>query len=215
MNSKVVSLLKVTIVILILTAVLQILLPAMNSNSFVSFIERIGLLGPLIVIAYTVISHVIAPVAGSPGVVLGFTVYGVYWGSLYLYIASLISAVINFWIARKFGRKWVIKLVGNKSMSEVDQFVNVTGTKVLILARVFGFSLFEFISYAAGLTKISFSKYIIVTALFSSIPNLIFIFFFQNIDFESQTGFILWLGSLIITGVLFSIFFRRFVTQLK
>jgi uncharacterized membrane protein YdjX (TVP38/TMEM64 family) len=184
-------------------------LPAVTSPLFQQYVAGLGILAPLIVIVYTVISHVFAPVSGSPGVLLGFALYGVINGTILLYIASLISATINFYIARKLGRKWTERLAGKKSMEDIDKFVETSGTKVLIISRVFGFPIYEVISYAAGLTKMSFNRYLTITAVFGAIPSVIFVLFFKDTDFTKPANMIMWLGILIIVGVIFTYFLRK------
>jgi len=206
---------KILLLIMVLSIALNWLIPTLTSEEFKSFIERLGPFGPLIVIFYTVFSHILAPLAGTPGVLLSIAVFGIYRTLLYIYFASLISACVNFYISRKFGRSWVIKLVGKRTMQEIDGFVEAFGTQILILSRVFGFALFEVISYAAGLTSITFRRYLLITAIFSLIPNSIFAFLFRDIDFSSGNNLIIWLGTLVITGIIFSFFLQRYSKKRK
>lgn len=139
-------------------------------------IRHAGIYGPLIVILYIVASHVFAPVVGTPGTVVAFSAYGLIGGWMLLYIASIISAIINFYTSRELGRKWVKKLAGKKSLDQIDHFAEVMGLKLLKAARLFGAPLFEFISYAAGFTGISFKRYFWITVFYSIIPGILFAF---------------------------------------
>ncbi|OGG02905.1 hypothetical protein A2W14_00105 [Candidatus Gottesmanbacteria bacterium RBG_16_37_8] len=141
------------------------------------------------------------------------TIYGVKTGMFLLYVASLISATINFWISRKFGRKLVTKLVGEKSMKEVDEFTSVEGKQVLIISRLFGFPIFEFISYAAGLTNISFKNYFVITAIASILTNIAAYLVFRNINFQSETGIMVWIGSIVGTGLIFGFFIKSYLKK--
>lgn len=190
-----------------------ILIPLVVSDSFKEFTASLEFFGFFIVIGYTVLSHVFAPLAGTPGVLLGVTIYGIKTGMFLLYVSSLISATINFWISRKFGRKLVTKLVGQKSMKEVDEFTSVEGKQVLLISRLFGFPIFEFISYAAGLTNISFKDYFIVTAIASVFTNLLAYFVFRNIDFQSETGIMIWVGSIVVAGIIFGFFIKSYLRK--
>lgn len=171
--------------------------------------EESGPWAPLIIIGYTVLSHVFAPLSGSPAVLLALSIFGIVKASIYLYIASLISATINFWIARHFGRRLVKRFVGQEGINNVDQFTNISGGKFLIIARVFGFSIFEIVSYAAGLTNISFKKYLAITTVFNLIPSVVFMFLFRDADFSRPYHLIVWFGSLIIAGFLFTVFVKK------
>ena len=208
------KLLRLAVVILVFYVLLKVvLIPLVVSEHFKNFTASLGFFGYFIVIGYTVLSHVFAPLAGTPGVLLGVTVYGIETGMVLLYLASLISATINFYISRRYGRKLVVKLVGKKSMKEVDEFVAVEGKRFLLLSRLFGFSIFEFISYAAGLTTISFKDYFIITAGASFITNLAGYLVFRNINFQSETGIMIWIGFIVGAGVVFGFFIKSYLRK--
>lgn len=208
-KEKILEVTKILLIIIILSLVLNWLIPTVNSSNFRILVDKLGPLGPSVIVFYVVLSHVFAPLAGTPGLLLGVAVFGFYKTSIYIYLASLISATINFYIGRKYGRKWVMRLVGKKIINEVDNFVQASGTKILILSRIFGFSLFEVVSYAAGLTKIEFTKYFSITAIFSLIPSFIIILLFKDADFSSKLNLLIWFGIIIITGIIFSFFIKR------
>lgn len=166
-------------------------------------INSLGVLGPVLIIIYMILSHIVAPLAGTPGTVAALSIYGLGKAIVIIYIASLMSATINFYIARKLGRRWVIKLAGKDSIKRIDQITKVMGTKLLIIARIFGAPVYEFVSYAAGFTNIGFKKYILITATVSFIPGVIISYLFYN-SLESSISLSVLLGSLIVLGLLFT-----------
>ena len=214
-SPKITIIFKIIAFLGVLSLAFNLILPFITSDEFKLFVQGTGIFAPLIVITYTVTSHILAPVAGSPGIVLSMAIFGLVRTVFYLYIASLISAVINFWISRKFGRDWVTKLVGKSAMKEVDKFAQSEGEDVLWVARIFGFTLFELISYAYGLTSIKFKDYMIITILGSIPSSLIMLLVFRNTDFESTQGLYIWLGSLIVTGSIFAYFVKKYARKLK
>ncbi|NQU82697.1 MAG: TVP38/TMEM64 family protein [Parcubacteria group bacterium] len=204
---------KVLIVIIAFSLLLKWLLPVVSSDKFIAITESMGIFGPLVVILYVVVSHIVAPLAGLPGVLLGASIYGIVKTVLFLYIAGLISGTINFWISRRFGRKWVAKLAGEKTINQIDNFVLVSGKKVLIASRLFGFALFEVISYAAGFTNMRFKTYFIITVIFSAVPAVVFGYAFKSVDFLSVTGQVLWMGTIIIVGAVFAFMIKRYMRR--
>lgn len=189
--------------------------PLFTSNEFEMFTKNVGVWGYGLVLAYIVLSEVVAPLAGTPAIVLGMSLYGAKVGFLLLYSGGLISSVINFWISRWFGRDWVIKFVGKKAMREVDHLTVADGRKLLFFSRVFGFSIFEFISYAAGLTTMPFKDYLIITATASILPTVVFYFVFQDVNFRDETGIMLWIGSIVITGIVFGLLVKSYLNKKK
>lgn len=190
-----------------------ILLPTINSPAFQQFTESLGIFGYLIIIGYVVISHVFAPVAGTPGVALGVTIYGLETGMWLLYLGSLISATINFGIAKRFGRPWVSKLVGKQSMEKVDEFASVDGKQALVISRLLGFAFFDFISYAAGLTNLNYKNFILITGIFSLLPNLVIQYVFKDLNFQSEEGILVWIGSIVVAGILFGFLIKRYLDK--
>jgi len=215
-SKKNIEILKFLAIVAFLYVLLKMfLIPVVTSPGFKSFTASLGFGGYFIVIGYTVASHGFAPLAGTPGVLLGVTVYGIKTGMILLYLASLVSASINFVIARRYGRKWVTKLVGEKSMKEVDEFVTIEGKGALWFGRLLGFPIFEFISYAAGLTTISFKSYMSITAIATLLMNIIAYFVFKNMDFQSEKGIMIWIGTIVGVGVVFGYFIRKYIKLKK
>jgi uncharacterized membrane protein YdjX (TVP38/TMEM64 family) len=177
-------------------------------------ITNAGIVGPLIVILYIVASHVFAPVAGTPGTVVAFAAYGLFGGWIILYVASLISSIINFYISRELGRKWVSRFAGEESLAKIDNFSDIMGIKLLKLARVFGAPLFEFISYAAGFTRISFKRYFLITSLYSVLPGVLFAFA-AYYSLSSAFYLTLYFASMFIVGAIFTWYTLQQYLKLK
>ncbi len=211
-RSTLVHSLKILSFFLGISLLIQLLVPVLTAESSGAFIAKIGLFGPLLLILFFVLSHIFAPVIGSPGVLLGLSLFGIVQTFVLLYIAGLISAVINFWIARRFGRVWVVRLLGKES-ADLDRFVALTGKKMLIICRMFGFPFFEIISYAAGLTNMNFKTYYLITILFAAIPTVVSIVLFLYVGVDSVWGTLIWVGGLVIVGGVFGYFLRRYARK--
>ena len=212
-NKKLVLALKVVLFVLFISFLANLLLSKLLQERLGEYVSSIGIFGPIILILYVVLSHVLAPLAGAPAVIIGYSVFGIYKTSIYFYIASMISATINFYIARMFGRRWVLRFIGKKSMKEIDTYTDNFGTQILIFARVFGFTFFELISYAAGFTNISYKKYILITSTFVIIPSLVLVYFFKDANFYNLAAPALWIGAMIVAGVLFAILMKLIVNK--
>lgn len=171
--------------------------------SFDDHIRAFGFFGPVIITFYIAFSHILAPISGTPVVLICASLYGIPKTMLITFIGGIISSIVNFHISRIYGRKIVKKLIGEKAMSKVDRIVGYFGIKMLIFSRLFGFTFFDLISYAAGLTVIKFRDYFITTFICSSIPLLIFGFISQNSDISFQNMIVLFLGAIFIVGLFY------------
>jgi uncharacterized membrane protein YdjX (TVP38/TMEM64 family) len=177
------------------------------------FTEKLGPYGPLAIIFFVTLGHVFLPMAGAPIIVASIKLYGLGWANIYLYFAGLISATANFWIARRLGRKWVQKILGPDSMKDIDFLSQSHEDKLIIMARLFAFSMFEVISYAAGLTKIRFGRFMMYTAVFSGIPSFLGFILMRDLDFDTLGGFLIWLACVVGTGAIFAHYLFRIYRQ--
>lgn len=85
---------------------------------------------------------------------------GLSWAS------SMVGAALCFWIARALGRPVVERLVGDTRALEVtDLFFFGYGDRAVLVARLLPFVSFRAVSYAAGLTPTSFTRYLVATGL--------------------------------------------------
>ncbi|OGC91617.1 hypothetical protein A3D85_00925 [Candidatus Amesbacteria bacterium RIFCSPHIGHO2_02_FULL_47_9] len=183
----------VTIGILLISALLFFLQKLVGLETLRETILKSGPLGPLVFIFFMFLSHVLAPIQGAPFYFLSFAIYGK-WTLIYTHIAYLLSSVVNFWIARKFGRNIVIKLVGRASMQKIDHISVHEGVKALLIMRFFQGWINDFISYAAGLTAMKFSTYYIISFL-APLPWTILTFlFFDQVPQETAFFWALALG---------------------
>lgn len=129
------------------------------------WIGSFGILAPLIFIIITVSTNVIPPLAVTPLWFIGIALFDSPWNYVYIYFANLLGALANYLIARFLGRPVVERFVGKGTLKEVDRFVGISNKRTVFLLRVFGGALTDYISYAMGLSKLSFSLYLSSTAL--------------------------------------------------
>lgn len=189
------------------------ILPAVTSEEFKEFTLSLGVFAPIVVILFIVFSHIFTPIPGTPGIVLGLAVFGLAKTRVYSYIGGLISSAICFYISRLFGRSWVTKLAGKSTMKSIDDFAQTTGTKVLIIGRVFGGTLFDIISYATGLTNIPFKTYYIITVIGSLISNILWYSLFTDLDFSKRGAFASWFAATFIFYIIFGFLMRVYLKK--
>ncbi|OGC51189.1 hypothetical protein A2W32_05610 [candidate division WWE3 bacterium RBG_16_37_10] len=199
--------------IILVGILVNLSVPYLNSARFKAFIEGMGPLGPIFIVSFTAFSQIFAPLPGSPASLISIAVYGYTTTVIFVYFGGLLSASISFYLSRRFGRKLVIKFVGQNTMNEIDDFARAEGTEVLIISRLIGFPLFDYISYAAGLTNIPFNKYFAITAVCSIIPTLILAVLFKGLDFSSRTGFTIWFVSLNMVGLVFGLLIKKYINK--
>ncbi|MBF2048331.1 MAG: TVP38/TMEM64 family protein [Leptolyngbya sp. IPPAS B-1204] len=131
------------------------------------FIHQSGAWAPIVFVVLCSLSLVIAPLSGSSLFIAGGALFGKETGFWLSLVASIIGCSINFWLSRKLGRQVVARLIGKNSLEELDRFTQrLEGNRgLLYLTLVMPLSQ-DIVSYAAGLTPISYHRFLV--ALISS-----------------------------------------------
>jgi uncharacterized membrane protein YdjX (TVP38/TMEM64 family) len=127
-------------------------------------LQWIDSLGSLGAIAFITL-YIIATVAFLPGSILTLgagVVFGVVWGSLYVFIGATLGATAAFLVGRYLARGWVArKIAGNKKFAAIDNAVGKAGLKIVLLTRLSPIFPFNLLNYALGITGVSLKDYFI------------------------------------------------------
>lgn len=83
-------------------------------------------------------------------------------GLVLSYLVTTPAYCLNFYLAKKFGRGIVQKFVGSKALGKIDHVAADAGVVALAIFRVLQGGYFDYVSYAAGLTKISWRDFLLV-----------------------------------------------------
>ena len=125
-------------------------------------VDDAGTLAPIVFVVLLVAQAVLAPLP-APALAMGAGYsFGVYQGFLLTWIGALLGGVISFWISRLLGRNFV---AGSERMQRLDRYVDEHGTITIFILRLLPLVSFDVISYAAGLSGISFWRFLLATAL--------------------------------------------------
>lgn len=149
-----------------LYAVMVLLLRSVGLENAQQWIQRSGSWGPILFVLLCALSLIIAPLSGSSLFIAGGAVFGKETGYFLSLLASILGCSVNFWISRKLGRGVVARLIGQNSLAELDKFTGqVKGNRgVFYLTLIMPLSQ-DITSYAAGLTPISYSRFLIALIL--------------------------------------------------
>ncbi|MEP0886533.1 TVP38/TMEM64 family protein, partial [Trichocoleus sp. ST-U3] len=119
--------------------------------------------------------YIVATVAFLPGsiVTLGAgVVFGIVWGSIYVFIGASLGATAAFLIGRYLARDWVFKkIAGNEKFRAIDEAVGKEGFKIVLLTRLSPVFPFTLLNYAFGVTGVSLKDYIL--GFVGMIPGMI------------------------------------------
>ena len=133
-----------------------------EEDSLRQWISSLGLSGPIAIIALMAIAIVISPLPSAPIAMASGAAYGHYEGAIYVAIGSEIGAIIAFYIARLSGVDMINNWMdGRLSKTLVGSQNNLM--LIIFVSRLLPFLSFDVISYAAGMTHISFWRFAVAT----------------------------------------------------
>jgi uncharacterized membrane protein YdjX (TVP38/TMEM64 family) len=175
-------------------------------------IDAAGPFAPLIYIGIKAATYVFAPLTSGPIQLGSGILFGLWEGVFYTLIGEVIGGTIAFLIARRWGRAAVRRFVGEDGLKRVDAFYHHVGEwRSLVYARLFLFGIYDFLSYAAGLTPIRLRTYILISAVVGFFPTLAAVLLGTLVT-EERSGFIALyavIGVLIALPLLFHRQIRR------
>jgi uncharacterized membrane protein YdjX (TVP38/TMEM64 family) len=121
---------------------------------------------------------ILPPLPGGLIGLAGIPFFGWQYALLYDCIGTLIGSIVAFLIARKFGPKLLQHFGFAQQVDEWGEgrMSRDLGFKTFLLLRILTDYIFDIISYAAGLTRITFTNYLFATIL-GTLPLKFLIFY--------------------------------------
>lgn len=150
---------------LILPTLLDTEHPMLSEAWVRSTVAGLGIVGPLAVIGLMVLAIVASPIPSGPIAVAAGAIYGTWWGGTFVVIGALLGAFTAFAAARYLGFDAV-----RRSTNPVLKYIAAPRSQISLMLIVFAsrlvpFISFDAVSYAAGITCLSFSRFAFATFL--------------------------------------------------
>ncbi len=128
-----------------------------------ALIERAGALGPVLIIVLMCGAVVFSPIPSAPIALAAGAAYGHTFGTLWVVLGAEAGALIAFAIARWLGRDAVRHWLAGSALGG-----RFTGSQALLMwlvfvSRLMPFVSFDMVSYAAGLSALSFWRFAVAT----------------------------------------------------
>ena len=157
------------------------------------YILSFGIWGPVVSFLLMILQSVAAPL---PAFVITFAnaaLFGWVYGAILSWTSAMAGAAICFYIAKFLGRNTVENLTSKFALDDVDKFFAKYGKHTILIARLLPFMSFDLVSYAAGLTSMSFSSFFIATGI-GQLP--------ATIEYSYVGGMLTGGAKLMMTGLL-------------
>lgn len=124
-------------------------------------IQNLGSIGVLVyILIYSLATVLLIP--GSLLTLGGGLIYGVLWGTVYVFTAATVGATLAFLMGRYIARGWVDRrIAGNAKFKAIADAVTSDGFKIVLLTRLSPIFPFNLLNYAFGVTQVSLKDYIL------------------------------------------------------
>ena len=129
------------------------------------FIKSYGAYAVLISFLLMIFQSVAAPLPAFLITFANASLFGWWKGAVLSWTSAMAGAALCFYIARILGRDWAEKLTSKAGLRQIDSFFERYGKNTVLVCRLLPFVSFDIVSYAAGLTSISFLSFFIATGI--------------------------------------------------
>lgn len=136
-------------------------------------VDGAGLLAPAIYVLLLVVQAVVAPLPAPAVAMAGGYSFGTLEGFLLTWAGALLGGVLSFGLSRFFGRGFV---ADSARVVRLDRYVEEHGAIVVFVLRLIPLVSFDAISYAAGLSSLSFGRFLLATALGMAPGTFVFVY---------------------------------------
>ncbi len=129
------------------------------------FVESYGIYAAAVSFMLMILQSIAAPL---PAFLLTFAnanLFGWWKGAILSWSSAMAGAAVCFYIARILGRDVAEKLTSRRGLKQIDEFFEKHGRMSILIARLLPFISFDIVSYAAGLTSISFWSFFVATGI--------------------------------------------------
>ena len=130
-----------------------------NLRQALLWVQSLGAVGAIVFMLLYVLSTVLF----LPGSVLtlgGGAIFGVLLGTVYVFFAATVGAILAFLVGRYWLRSWVSqRLESNPKFSAIDRAIADQGFKVVLLTRLSPIFPFSLLNYALSITQVSLRDY--------------------------------------------------------
>lgn len=140
-------------------------LSMLDLESLKQYILSFGIWAPIISFILMILQSIAAPLPAFLITFANAALFGWVKGAILSWTSAMAGAAVCFYIARFLGRDTVEKLTSKFALDSLDEFFNKYGKHTILIARLLPFMSFDLISYAAGLTSMSFVSFFIATGI--------------------------------------------------
>ena len=129
------------------------------------FVASYGGYAALISFLLMIFQSIAAPLPAFLITFANASLFGWWKGAILSWSSAMVGAAICFYIAKILGRDVAEKLTSKTGLEQIDTFFERYGKNTILICRLLPFVSFDIVSYAAGLTSMSFVSFFVATGV--------------------------------------------------
>lgn len=163
------------------------LFQSLDIEKIKEYILSFGVLAPLISFALMVFQAIVAPLPAFLITFANAALFGWVYGAVLSWASAMVGALLCFYIAKFLGRDVVEKLTSKMALESVDAFFEKHGVYAILIARLLPFISFDVVSYAAGLTSMRLSSFLLATGVGQLPATLVYSYVGEMLSGDAAT----------------------------
>lgn len=149
--------------------------PALDPDAIREALQGTGAVAPLAFVAVVVLAILVAPIPSIPLDIAAGLTFGWWWGWVLTLLGDVIGALIAFQLARYLGQRWLLRRLGSNATVHIERLQAGLTPRMLLVTRLLPVFSFEWVSYAAGLTTMRASTFVVVTTAGTAGPVMLLV----------------------------------------
>jgi len=129
------------------------------------FVAAFGQGAPVVFMLFQILQVIFAPVPGEATGFIGGYLFGAAGGFVYSSIALAVGSMINFYIGRYLGHRYIRKLIPEKYLIRFDKLVSQKGVMLIFILFIFPGFPKDYLCLFLGLSLLPFKVFILMAAV--------------------------------------------------
>lgn len=160
-------------------------------------------------VALVAVQSVVPFLPGMALTIVNAWLFGWQLGAVCTWFGALLGALIDFVLARVYGKKLVERILPVRQLAVVDRYMEQHGIAGIIASRLIPVIPFKIVSYGCGLSNVSWTRFSAATAL-GQTPGIMVYSFLGQYFFTDFKILCIISGIFIFVGLLFYLFRESF-----
>ena len=146
--------------LIFLISLITVGIRAIGEDNLRAAVQASGFFGPLLLFTFILLKAVIAPITGGGVLATSTIIFGAWTTFAIAFTAHLLGCTINYFLAQRYGRGFVSKILGKRVLKHIDNLEETLQKRFYIVVFL-GIFVLDLIGYAAGFLRIPFKKFFI------------------------------------------------------